>query len=184
MLVITDHKPLLGIFGKRDIASISNSRISGLKEKTLHYRFSIQHCPGKWHRGPDTVSRYPVQPKPFVACIRQTTTNKEVGSSDAIKDEIQSVRITNLHTLTTAPTTANTIIPSNNSVITIEQLTPAAHSDKKYQSLLSTIHEGFPPAKPNTHPSIRESWEVRHRLTTSDGLALMGDRLVIPLHYQ
>ena len=125
-----------------------------------------------------------MQPKPFVACIRQPTANKEVESSDAIKDEIQSVKITNLHTLTTAPTTANTIIPSNDSVITIDQLTSAAHSDKKYQSLLSTIHEGFPPAKHNTHPSIREFWEVRHRLTTSDGLALMGDRLVIPLHYQ
>ena len=184
LLIITDYKLLLGIFRKRDIASISNPQISGLKEKTLRYRFSIQHCPGKWHRGPDAVFRYPVQSKPFVACICQPTTNKELESSDAIEDEIQSVKVTNLHTLTTAPTTANTIIPSNDSVITIDQLTVAAHSDKKSQSLLSIIHEGFQPAKHNTHPSIREFWEVRHRLITSDGLALMGDRLVIPLHYQ
>ena len=59
LVVSTDHKPLLGIFRDRDLSSIPNDRISSLKEKTFCYQFSIQFCSGKWHRGPDAVSRNP-----------------------------------------------------------------------------------------------------------------------------
>ena len=30
------------------------------KEKSWRYRFTMQHCPGKWHRSPDTISCNPV----------------------------------------------------------------------------------------------------------------------------
>ena len=59
LIISTDHKPLLGIFCDQDLSSIPNDRISSLKEKTFHYQFSIQFCPGKWHQGPDAVSRNP-----------------------------------------------------------------------------------------------------------------------------
>ena len=57
LLVVTDHAPLLGIFGNRDLNKISNPRLFKLKEKILPFRFTIQHCPGKWHRGSDAMSR-------------------------------------------------------------------------------------------------------------------------------
>ena len=37
LLVSTDHKPLLGILQDRDLASITNPRISNLKEKIIKY---------------------------------------------------------------------------------------------------------------------------------------------------
>ena len=60
VIVVTDHEPLKGLFGDRDLSKIQNPRLFRLKEKTLRYRFTIQHCPGKWHRGPGAVSRHPV----------------------------------------------------------------------------------------------------------------------------
>ena len=59
MVVCVDHKPLLGILNNRDLASISNPRLQNLKENTLAWNFNIVYNPGKWHRGPDSVSRYP-----------------------------------------------------------------------------------------------------------------------------
>ena len=60
VIVVTDHQPLTGIFGDRDLGKINNPRLFRLKEKCLRYHFTIQHCPGKWHRGADAISRNPV----------------------------------------------------------------------------------------------------------------------------
>ena len=57
LVVVTDHAPLLGIFCDHDLAKITNPILFKLKEKTMMYRFSIQYCPGKWHRGSDAISR-------------------------------------------------------------------------------------------------------------------------------
>ena len=59
LTVVTDHKPLLGIFNNRDLASIENLRVQRFKSRTLHYRFNIQQCPCKWHRRADAVSHNP-----------------------------------------------------------------------------------------------------------------------------
>ena len=59
LLIAVDHKPLLGILNNRDIDTIANPRLQNLKESTLGWRFAITHCPGKWQRGPDALSRYP-----------------------------------------------------------------------------------------------------------------------------
>ena len=57
LIIVTDHKPLLGIFNNRELSSISNPRISKLKGRTLIFNFKIQHNPG--NGGADTFSRYP-----------------------------------------------------------------------------------------------------------------------------
>ena len=43
VIVVTDHEPLKGLFGDRDLSKIPNPRLFRLKEKTLRYRFTIQH---------------------------------------------------------------------------------------------------------------------------------------------
>ena len=62
LTIATDHKPLLGILNDRSLADISNCRLLNLKEKTLGFRFSIVHVPGKKHLGADAASRYPSAP--------------------------------------------------------------------------------------------------------------------------
>ena len=59
LIVVIDHEPLKGLFGDRDLSKIPNPWLFKQKEKTLRYRFTIQHCHGKWHKTSDAVSRNP-----------------------------------------------------------------------------------------------------------------------------
>ena len=61
LVVITDHKPLVKIFGDRTLDEISNSRLFRLKQRTLPWRFDIKHLPGKTNLAADATSRHPSQ---------------------------------------------------------------------------------------------------------------------------
>ena len=61
LIVATDHRPLLGVFGEKRLEDIDNPRLRKLKENTLAYRFTMVHVPGRKHAGPDAMSRNPVQ---------------------------------------------------------------------------------------------------------------------------
>ena len=106
LIVSTDLKPLLGIFRDRDLSSTSNDCISSLKEKTFRYQFSIQFCPGKWHRGSDAVSRNPsVSMVSLISIIRQPASIKDLNSlitlqeiQDACKSD-QSYRLCHIEIL-------------------------------------------------------------------------------------
>ena len=56
--IITDHKPLLGIFEKY-IFQIDNPRLQRLREKMKVYNFSVKWVPGKLHLIADAPSRAP-----------------------------------------------------------------------------------------------------------------------------
>ena len=59
LIVQTDHRPLLKIFGDRSFEDIPNLRILSFKEKAMAWRFEIVHVPGKNIPGPDALSRNP-----------------------------------------------------------------------------------------------------------------------------
>ena len=56
VIIVTDHQPLPGIFGDRDLSRIHNPRLFRLKEKCLRYFFIIQHCLGNWYKSVDGIS--------------------------------------------------------------------------------------------------------------------------------
>ena len=57
--VITDHKPLVGIFAKA-LADIENARLLRYREKLASFSFEVKHVPGKSHLIADAFSRAPV----------------------------------------------------------------------------------------------------------------------------
>ena len=57
LVIATDHKPLIKLFGDRKLGDIPNPRLARLKEGTLRWDFKIIHIPGKLNFGPDTLSR-------------------------------------------------------------------------------------------------------------------------------
>ena len=59
LIIATDHKPLLQILNDRSLTDITNGRLLNLKEKTLGYRFTVVHVPGRKNLGPDAASRHP-----------------------------------------------------------------------------------------------------------------------------
>ena len=58
--VATDHKPLLGTFGDRNLEQVENPRLSRLKEKTKMFDFKMIHVPARKHAGSDALSRTPL----------------------------------------------------------------------------------------------------------------------------
>ena len=75
LIVATDHKPLLKIFGDRQLEDMENPRLTRLKEKSLYFRFEMVHVPGRFHKGPDAMSR---------VLSTETSRDKEEGSVDAL----------------------------------------------------------------------------------------------------
>ena len=57
--VLTDHKPLEGIF-RKDMFDIDNPRLQRICEKLLEYCFTVTRVPGKSHLIADALSRAPL----------------------------------------------------------------------------------------------------------------------------
>ena len=93
-LLATDHKPLLGILSDRNIEDVSNPRLQRLKEKTLMFRFSICHLPGKLNKVADAASRFPTsQPEEGDTLgqldnLQRKPTEQEKEESLAIEQQI------------------------------------------------------------------------------------------------
>lgn len=88
LLVITDHKPLVKIFGDRLLDEISNPRIFSLKQRTLMWRFDIDHRYGKNNHFANATSRYPTNDNEIdnvtsaLCCIRITKDEYDDMESD------------------------------------------------------------------------------------------------------
>ena len=61
LLLLVDHKPLLGLLSKHEVGEIDNPRLGVLGEKTMRWTFRLEHVAGAKNFGPDALSRYPVQ---------------------------------------------------------------------------------------------------------------------------
>ena len=59
LIVATDHKPLVKIFGDRTLDEINNTRLFRLKQRTLPWNFSTIYLPGSSNLAADAASRYP-----------------------------------------------------------------------------------------------------------------------------
>ena len=67
--VVTDHKPLLGIFEK-NLCDIDNRRLQRLREKLTSFKFDLEWVEGKSHLIADALSRYPTdQPSSKTAIL-------------------------------------------------------------------------------------------------------------------
>ena len=53
----TDHKPLVGVFAK-NLEDIEKPRLLSIAEKTMWFKFTTIHVPGKLNNGPDFMSRH------------------------------------------------------------------------------------------------------------------------------
>ena len=59
LIVATDHKPLVKIFGDWKLDEIPNTRLFRLKQRILPWRFDIMHLPGSTNFVADSTSWHP-----------------------------------------------------------------------------------------------------------------------------
>ena len=138
------------------------------------YRFTVQYCPGKWHRGPDAVSR---NVPAAVKAIYEVCMVDSSGLDDTTSDEVETfVRAVALEAILDYGDDAGAISP--------DMVRAAGRGDAAYTLLASQVEQGFPGSRHLTDPSIRAFWEVRHRLAVDRGLILLDRRIVIPTSLQ
>ena len=163
LIVSTDHKPLLGLFHNRILSSISNPRLLKLKQRTLAFHFKTKYNPGKWHRGPDGLSRHPtISPVHALFCQDNATSPNTTNVAEDARLEAL-------------------LDTSDLNMIELER---AAAEDPSYRSLLSNVISGFPKTKDLLDPSLNSFWNVKDRLSFSGNLVFLEDRIVIPRRYQ
>ena len=155
LIIVTDHKSLLGIFNNRELSSICNPRISKLKEKTLAYNVKIQHNSGKWNRGADAFSRYPAhsekQDEQLILHFHSEQTN--VNTTDYSKQwecNFQVNEITCIDALH-----QNTCTNHNQGIVTLDKLKLACKNDIPHEKLITSVKSGFPESKMKTEPDLR-----------------------------
>ena len=61
LVVVTDHKPLVKLFGDRTLDEITNPRLFSMKQRSLLWRFIPIHKPGKENYFSDATSHHPVE---------------------------------------------------------------------------------------------------------------------------
>ena len=154
LMVVTDHKPLVKIFGDRLLDEIDNTRIFRLKQRTLPWRFQITYLPGKSNSAADAISRYP---SPFGGV-------NLLSANDHIETAIIAGLKSNTH---------------SGLSISWDMLAYETELDDGMRLLLYYIHKGFPSECP-VNETVKSFWRYRDALYESDGVVLYEDRVVVP----
>jgi transposase InsO family protein len=167
LLISTDHKPLLGILKDRDLGSITSTRLFSLKERTLPYMpFNIQYNPGKWHRGPDAMSRNPV-----VSAFRV-----QPGPDDLHRHTEHVESMVEAHSVASMAAVSAECDP----LVALADIRNAASRDVTHVKLTEVVQNGFPVSRDKLPEELRTYWSVRDKLSFRDSLMMMGDRIVVP----
>ena len=152
LTLITDHKPLVKVFGDRTLDEIQNMRLFKLKEKTLPWRFDIIHRPGKTHFAADATSRNPV--------------------GDAEDDDLMCSEIAMIGSMS----------ESFNKVqaVTWSRVKAEMQRDKDMRALLELVSKGLPENRQEMPPEIIEYFKYRESIYEVDGVLICRDRILIP----
>jgi hypothetical protein len=160
LVVITDHKPLVKIFGDRTLDEISNSRLFRLKQRTLQWRFDIKHLPGKTNLAADATSRHP-SPSGSV-------NTASLGLSGCPADFIESALMASIrHDAQELGT------------ISWPLLAQETAADTSLSHLLKLIEQGTHSFDRND-PILASLWPICECTYTQECVLLYQDRVVVP----
>ena len=162
LMVITDHKPLVKILGDRTLDEISNTRLFRIKQRTLPWRFTIAHMPGKTNHAADATSRNPSPrindyAEDISRALRSITDEAEVCHIAAITEDVSAMFS-----------------------LSWEQLRSATAADATLDRLSYFVENGFPETRDTLPDELSVYWNYREALYVHDGVIMFKDRVVIP----
>lgn len=151
LIIATDHKPLVKVFGDRALDEITNTRIFRLKERTLAWRFTVIYVPGKSIPASDTTSR---NPNPSTL---EPTECMEHDILASIKNSLNDI-----------------------STVTWNRVKQFTNLDQSLQLLKEYITNSFPVDISHLPPELEPLWQYRGDLSIVDDVILVGNRILIP----
>ncbi|KAK4313454.1 hypothetical protein Pmani_015211 [Petrolisthes manimaculis] len=165
LVLVTDHRPLVGLLSNKALTDIVNPRLFRLKEQTLQYQLTMRYLPGKRNCAADFLSRYPSMRTPPDA------TDEEQGED--------------LAAAMAAAVVANLDL-SDSLTLDEDMVLQASQDDPVYQLLIARVLAGdWHPQKAQEIACLRQYYSVRERLGVSRGLVTytydqIHPRLVVP----
>ena len=181
LIVVVDHQPLLKVLGDRKLEDIKNPRLPNLKEKTLPSKFKLRHIPGKSHLATDAISRHPTGPlKPDKFCLPDDAHAASAGMPRAILSMIRTEAPDCSAGIDAEITVAAAHALEGMAAVTWNKVREATTSDPTMFRLLETITDGMPDTKLQLSPYLREYFNFREHLSTTDGVVLYKDMVLIP----
>ena len=171
LVIVTDHKPLVKLFGDTNLDSITNDRVFSFKERTLPWKFTVEHKPGKDNKFADATSRNPSR-------VKQDDDNAIVASisiSEALSGIMTMEEDEDDDFLVSA-------LAQNDDVraVTWEIVQEETAKDQQMQNLLALINSTFPEEKDAMPSELVEYWSLRSHLYAVDNVVLLKDQVVIP----
>ena len=159
LIVVTDHKPLIKIFGDRTLDEITNTRLFRLKQRTPWW-FKIQHLPGKTNLAADATSRYPSTSDLANSTELNVQDFVEVVLMAAIRQEADSCH-------------------QSMGYIPWSLMAQETEKNASYHRLLSMIEDGSWTNR-SGDASAAQFRRIFDSLYVEDGVILYQDRVVVP----
>ena len=150
LLVVTDHKPLVKIFGDRTLDEIDNTRIFRLKQRTLPWHFAIMYLPGVTNLAADATSRHP-------SCTIDKAERQDIKSRNLINASISQEA-------------------ANPNVLSWAKLARETQIDPVLIQLQKAIVERFS----NTYAGIDPFLRYKSELFIKDGVIMIQNRVIVP----
>ena len=146
--LVTDHRPLVKLFGDRELKGIENPRLFRLKEKTLQFRFSVKYISGKKNIAADALSRYP--------SVCNSIDDTDLAEAEEIEAQAAACVIASAY-----------VIDDDVIVVDSSDVEKAAANDSDYQLLLQCVREdAWPVSRNKVRPELKPFFQVRERLGT------------------
>ena len=157
-MIVTDHKPLIKIFGDHTLNEITNSRLFRLKQGTLPWCFEIRHLPGTSNHAADATSRHP----------SQSSTENTVSLGSPSFPDIAELALMNTIRNDTQELGA----------ISWSLLATETAADVSLGPLLRSVEQGKPISSDD--PTLTSLRPICESLYAEEGVLLYQDRVVVP----
>ena len=191
LIVAVDHQPLLKVLGDRKLEDIKNPRLFNLKEKTLPFKFKIVHLPGRKNLASDALSRHPHGTPGTEKLLLPDDVHTISEEHELVNINARTLRshiLTELRmdtqdvcsSLDSDLTAATAHALDDMQAVTWDRVREATTSDPIMFELCQIIEDGLPQTKEEYPPLLREYFNFRDYLSTTDGVILYKDRIVIP----
>lgn len=150
--MITDHKPLLGVFKGKISPSTVATRLQRYFHRLSIFDFEIEHKSGKENFVADCLSRLPIAEVPC-------------------KEDLLEIERSSLSTL-------NFLVEENRSKLNSEMISKASSEDRVISKLIGYVINGWPAEC--LEKELQEFFANRLEFDVEAGCLIFGERVVIP----